>query len=235
MGRRVIELAPQVYRMPTFPFDGINSFCFVEDDGSVTLVDCGLKGAPRKLVAALAELGKAPSDVRRIVLTHAHPDHAGGAKKARETTAAPLAAHVDDAGYLRTGDAPPRASRIGTVLAMLPGGSFPAVEVDETFADGDRLDIAGGVLVVHTPGHTPGHVSLLHERSGVLITGDALFNVRRISYSPAPLCTNHPLSKETATRLGELDYEVAAFTHGREIRERAREQVRAFVTAKGLS
>jgi len=124
MGRHVIELAPQIFRMPTFPFDGINSFCFVEDDGSVTLVDCGLKGAPCKLVAALAELGKTPSDVRRIVLTHAHADHAGGAAKMRRTTAAPLAVHDADAAYLRSGQSPPRESRLGKVLAMLPGGGF---------------------------------------------------------------------------------------------------------------
>jgi glyoxylase-like metal-dependent hydrolase (beta-lactamase superfamily II) len=233
MGRRVVQLAPRVYRMPTAPNDWINTFCFVEDDGSVTLVDTGLKGAPSKLVAALATLDKTPADVRRIVLTHAHPDHAGGAAKMRTTTGAALAVHDSDAGYLRRGTSPPKGTgRLGRVLAMLPGGSFPAVEADETFRDGDRLDIAGGVLVVHTAGHTPGHVSLLHEPSGVLITGDALFNVRGMSYSPAFLCTSFPMVKETATRLGELDYEVAAFTHGKEIRDRARERVRELVSRR---
>lgn len=229
MGARIIELAPQIYRVPTFPFDGINSFCFVETDGSVTLVDCGLKGAPRKLVAALAELGKAPSDVRRIVLTHTHADHAGGAAAMRTTTAAPLAVHDDDAAYPRSGKSPPRETRFGQLLAALPGGGFPAVSPDETFGDGDRLDIAGGVLVVHTPGHTPGHVSFLHEASGVLITGDAVFNAPRMMYPPRAFCTSHSLTKETAARLGELDYEVAAFTHGPEIREGARDRVREFL------
>jgi len=100
--------------------------------------------------------------------------------------------------------------------------------------DNDLLDVAGGVRILHTPGHTPGHCSLLHEPSGVLITGDALFNWRmRMRYSYALFCTNVSLSRETADRLGEVDYEIAAFTHGPEIRDRARERVRAFLLSKG--
>jgi hypothetical protein len=62
-------------------------------------------------------------------------------------------------------------------------------------------------------------VSLLHEASGALITGDAIFNVLGLRYSPAVFCTDVPLSRQTADRLGELDYEVAGFTHGAHVRE----------------
>ena len=61
--------------------DYINSFAFVDDDGQVTLVDCGLKKAPPRILEGLAGIGKRPSDVTRIILTHAHGDHAGGAKE----------------------------------------------------------------------------------------------------------------------------------------------------------
>ena len=83
--------------------------------------------------------------------------------------------------------------------------------------------------MVHTPGHSPGHVSLLLETTGTLITGDALFNYGALGgarVSPAFLCSNFAMTKRTAHRLGELDYQVAAFTHGPEIRDRARETVR---------
>ena len=94
----------------------------------------------------------------------------------------------------------------------------------------DIIGVAGGIRVLHTPGHSPGHCSFLHQRSGVLITGDALFNFRdKLTYSFAPTCTNAALSKDTAERLGEVDYETAAFTHGTEIRDDAREVVRAFL------
>jgi glyoxylase-like metal-dependent hydrolase (beta-lactamase superfamily II) len=74
-----------------------------------------------------------------------------------------------------------------------------------------------------------GHVSLMHEASGVLLVGDALFNNLGIGFSFAPACSDIPLSRETAGRLGELDFEVAAFMHGPEIREGAHEKVRGFI------
>jgi glyoxylase-like metal-dependent hydrolase (beta-lactamase superfamily II) len=75
-----------------------------------------------------------------------------------------------------------------------------------------------------------GHCSFLHEPSGVLITGDSLFNwFDRMRWSYQLFCTDFPLAKQTAERLGEADYEVVAFTHGREIRDAAREKVRTFL------
>ncbi|HEY0700411.1 MAG TPA: MBL fold metallo-hydrolase, partial [Micromonospora sp.] len=72
------ELAPGVFRIPTTIGDYVNVFAFRDDDGQVTLVDCGYWNAPKKIVAALRFIGSDPSDVTRILLTHAHGDHAGG-------------------------------------------------------------------------------------------------------------------------------------------------------------
>jgi glyoxylase-like metal-dependent hydrolase (beta-lactamase superfamily II) len=72
-----VKLAENVYRIGTLgPW--VNAYLFVEPNGELTLVDAGLKGAPKKIVRAIESLGKKTSDVTRIVLTHAHPDHAGG-------------------------------------------------------------------------------------------------------------------------------------------------------------
>ncbi|MGA0979561.1 MAG: MBL fold metallo-hydrolase, partial [Candidatus Nanopelagicales bacterium] len=174
-----VALAEGIYRIRTMG-DFINSFAFIEDDGSVTLVDCGLKRAPKKIVAALASIGKHPSDVQRIVLTHAHFDHAGGAARmVDETSADGVDVHADDAHYVRTGTRPPgdSASTAGRLLARAPWGDFTATPVAEELVDGQLIDVAGGLRVLHTPGHTPGHISLLHPRSGVLITGDSIFNM----------------------------------------------------------
>ncbi|WP_020578120.1 MBL fold metallo-hydrolase [Actinopolymorpha alba] len=225
------EIRPGVYRIPTAPWDLVNSYAFVDDDGQVTLVDTGTKAAPKKISAALSWIGSAPSQVTRIVLTHAHPDHAGGLNTLANETGADVVAHEADAPSLRSGRTPARdlSSFGGRLLERLPGGGFTPTEVAEEFVDGQVLDVGGGLEVVHTPGHSPGHVALLHHRSGILITGDSIFNVRGLRWSPAFFCTNFQLTKKTATRLAELDYEVAAFTHGPQITDGPRDAIRDFL------
>lgn len=237
MGRPCIALSDDVYRIPTFG-DYVNSFAFVDGDGSVTLVDCGMGKAPRRIVDGLAAMGKHPRDVRRIVLTHAHFDHAGGA--AQMTQAAGLdgvEVHELDAEYVRTGTRPPRDTSLtsGRLLERFDDGRFAATGVSTELHDGDVIPVGGGLRIVHTPGHTPGHIALLHEASGVLITGDAIWNMAsRRTWPVAAFCTSFTQNANTAATLGDLDYRVAAFTHGPEIREGAREQVRTFLRRKGV-
>ncbi|CAB4886211.1 MAG: MBL fold metallo-hydrolase [Actinobacteria bacterium] len=235
MAAPAVELAQGVFRIPTMG-SFINSFALLDDDGAVTLIDCGLKRAPAKIVAGLAHIGRHPRDVTRIVLTHAHPDHAGGAAAMVDSTGVEgVEAHEADAEYLRTGTAPPRdiSTTSGRLFQRMPESGFGVVPVAKELQDGDVVDAAGGLRVIHTPGHTPGHVSLMHESSGVLITGDSIFNIAsRRSWPLAAFCTSFDQSKATAGVLADLEFDVAAFTHGPEIRDRAREQIRLFLRTK---
>jgi glyoxylase-like metal-dependent hydrolase (beta-lactamase superfamily II) len=227
-----IRLSEHLWRIPTLPFGLVNSFAFVEDDGSVTLVDCGLKRAPARIVAGLAAIGRAPGDVMRIVLTHAHVDHAGGLAEVRRRAGDPaVEVHEAEAAFVREGVSPPPdgSLTVGRLMARAPDQRFEPVEVGRELHDGDVLPVAGGLRVVHTPGHTPGHVSLLHEPGDVLITGDSLFNIRGIRWPFGPACTDARQCRSTARRLIDLPFSVAAFTHGTEIREGARDAVGRFL------
>ena len=223
-----VPLAPGVWRIPLIG-DLVNGFAFRDDDGQVTLLDMGLRASGRKVVAALRWIGSDVSDVTRLLLTHAHSDHAGGAAHVAERTGLGVGVHAADAGYVRAGTPAPAASALGRLLNRLPGTGFEAVPVAEELADGQLLPVAGGLRVVHTPGHSPGHASFLHPESGVLVTGDAIFNVRRLRWPVKAFCTDFRMTQQTAHVLGELDYTTAAFTHGPELRERPRELIRAFL------
>ncbi len=229
-----VQLAEKLWRIPTMPMSWLNSFAFVDDDGSVTLVDTGIKKAAPKIVAGLAAIGKHPKDVQRIVLTHAHPDHAGGAAEMASRTGAPVHLHDAEHAWAEAGEVlarPGETTVLGRLLTRVMKPTYEPFEPGPALRDDEVLPIAGGLRVVHTPGHSPGHVSLMHEPSGVLVTGDAIVNVGGVRWSPKSLCADFAMSKQTAHVLGELDYDVAAFTHGTEIRDNARERVRGFLRA----
>ena len=152
-----VELAPGVVRIPTIGAASINSYALVDDDGSASpWSTAGSSRAPARIVAGLRAIGRHPGDVRRIVLTHAHTDHAGGAAEMAARTGAPVAVHEADARR-RGGPASalrPVAAGRPAVLSRLPGGGFPPVRVDERLTDGQVLD--GGAADRRDPGHTPG-------------------------------------------------------------------------------
>lgn len=227
----VVPLAPGVWRIPLLG-DFTNGFAFRDDDGQVALLDTGVTRSGPKVLAALAAIGAGPDDVTRLLLTHCHPDHVGGAAHVLERTGAvAVDVHSGDASFVRAGTQPPNdpASRLGRLLRRLPAPSLPGVPVGEELHDGQLLDVAGGLRVIHTPGHSPGHASYLHEPTGVLVTGDAIFHVGWLRWPLKALCSDFEMTRQTAHRLAETEYAVAAFTHGPEIRERPRERIRGFL------
>lgn len=226
-----VALAPGVFRLPTLGHHAINSFALIDDDGTVTLIDAGLKGATRRLLAALSELGKRPADVTGVLLTHVHGDHSGGAGGLRAASGASVQIHPDDAPFLVQGSQPPPdpGAPLGPLVG-LAASRGPRCPVDATFVDREVIDVAGGLQVVHTPGHTPGHCSFLLQRAGILLTGDALLHLGgRISWPLATFCSDTGLARRSAATFAQLDYEVAAFAHGPEIRHHARQAIRRFL------
>lgn len=233
-----VEISRNIYRLPTLGAF-INSYALVNEDSSVTLIDCGLKGSSKKLVADLARIGKHPKDVTSIVFTHAHDDHVGGAAEMIEICdTSDVLMHEADALLTSDGRTPPQdKSRLsGKLLSLMPKSSYAPFLVTRRLKDGEVIDTSGGLKVIHTPGHTDGHISLLHLESETLITGDSIFNMTsRMTWALSGFCVNYKQSQETATRFLNFDFKNVCFTHGPEIKEVGKNRIKQFLSKKGLS
>jgi glyoxylase-like metal-dependent hydrolase (beta-lactamase superfamily II) len=203
-------LAPGVWRIPTTARD--NAFLVEADDGW-TLVDVGWARAPARIADAVARLGGRVTDIRRIVVTHAHPDHVQGAAEMRARTGAELLVHAGDAAWLRAGRVPPagRQGALGRLIDRLPRLHWAPVAEDGTLVDGE---VVGGLEVIHTPGHSPGHVVLLHQPTRTLLTGDAVFHrSARPGQGPAALAAD-ATARDASLRRLPADVAAVGFAHG---------------------
>jgi glyoxylase-like metal-dependent hydrolase (beta-lactamase superfamily II) len=172
-------------------FANVSGFLVYNND-AVIMVDTGHAGTTQKFVDAIGEIQKKPQDIQLIILTHTHFDHAGGAKKIKALTGAPLAVHVAEADFLRQGRTPfPAGTRWkGKLLIALSKvfarklAVYPAVEPDLLVEDALSLHAYGiPGRIVHTPGHTCGSLSVLLE-SGEAIVGDNVLGISPKTYYP---------------------------------------------------
>ncbi len=195
-----------------------------------TLVDTGMPGQADAIAAALAELGLGVADLRRIILTHQDIDHIGSLQDLARASGAAVLAHRVEAPFIN-GERTPRFAT-PEMLAARPE-LRPAVErftptpVDELLQHDDRRNLAGGVRVVFTPGHTIGHISLYMERTKTLISGDALTASGGQLHGPNPAATPDMLSATTSVQaLAALDVATIVCYHGGVVSDDAGGQLR---------
>lgn len=213
----------------------VNSFVLANDgrgdDEGLTVVDTGTRSGGPRLVRSLRMLGLDPRAVCDVLLTHWHVDHAGSAARFA-TSGAHSRVWVGEGDLDTVRGAAPRVPP--SPDTTLPGRLFarhgkraPAVPTARGLGEGHEVDAAGGVQVVATPGHTAGHVSYLLPDHGVLLAGDALFNVWFLSRGPRFLCTARSAQQATLERISHLDFDVLAVAHGPAIGSRAKQRIAA--------
>ncbi len=113
--------------------------------------------------------------------------------------------------------------------------SLQPTPIDQTLTDGERLDLAGGMRVISTPGHTPGHLCLYLERSRTLIAGDALLAHRGRLHGPSPDFTmDLPTAHESVRKLAELNVGAIVCYHGGVVDDDANGQLRRLAAAVGV-
>lgn len=217
-------VVPGVY---TIPLGMVNAFLI--DDGELTLIDTGIPGSLNKILLAIEELGKRTTDLKHIVVTHLHADHTGSLAAVKKATGATVYMHPVDAETFLQGvvmrPVQPAPALVFKLAARLMRGRAPSMNVETTgidceLSDGQSLDFAGGLQVIHAPGHAAGQVALLWpKQGGVLFAADAATHFMGLNW--APIYEDFEEGKRSLRKLAGLRFEAAVFGHGSAITREA--------------
>lgn len=193
----------------------VNCYLVEEKDG-LTLIDAAMSFSVQGILDTAAKLNK---PINRIILTHAHGDHVGALDELKQRLpSAQVYISERDAALLR-GD---RSLREGEPQTPIKGSVPNKITTvpDVLLQEGDAV---GSLTAFATPGHTPGSMSFLDERTGALIAGDALQTFRRTAVAgtvvpffpfPAMATWNKASALESAVKLLKLSPKVLAVGHG---------------------
>ncbi|MEO5704090.1 MAG: MBL fold metallo-hydrolase [Candidatus Limnocylindrales bacterium] len=196
----------------------------------LSMIDCGYAGSVAAIRRAIVEQGRDVGELAKVVITHGHPDHAGGARELSQAGTRILI-HPADGARLRTTwrDVVGKPTRGGIFSAMTP--EPPTFEPIE---DGDVLPMLGGLRVIHTPGHTPGSVCLYGARDQILFVGDSLQRrFGRVSFASGLYSDDHDAAKRSVKRLAELDVKTVVFSHFAALTQGATEILAALASRAG--
>jgi glyoxylase-like metal-dependent hydrolase (beta-lactamase superfamily II) len=197
-----------------------NTYILADQDG-LTIIDAGLPRSEKKILTYVANLGKSAKDVKRIILTHSDLDHVGALAALQKATGARTYASQIEAEAIARGkpsrEVASRGFSMRRVLFTLLGPFFKATpfQVDELLADGQTLPVLGGLRVVETPGHTPGHISLFAPAVGVLFCGDSMVtDDNGIRGSRPGVTWDQAQAKLSAQKQAELGASIVCSGHG---------------------
>lgn len=199
------------------------------DEDSWTLVDTGMPGSAPAIMELAKQAGIGDRPLKAILLTHQDLDHIGGLPGVLEATGggATVYAHPGDAGAIN-GTAPMikmSPERLAGFLQQATDEVRSQFErtflrpacpnVDRTFSDGDSVPFGGGLTIIHTPGHTPGHVCLYHHGSKTIIAGDATVAKDGVLIGPNPPVTpDMDTARASLQKLVPFDIEGVICYHG---------------------
>ena len=197
-----------------------NPYIIVDTDG-LTVIDTGMPRSEKKILAYIASLGKSARDVKRIILTHSDIDHVGSLAALKKATGAHTYASKVEAEAIAAGRPSrvinPSGFSLRRVMFTLMRPFFKATpfQVDEIVSDGLVLPVLGGLRVVETIGHTPGHISLFAPEAGILFCGDSMVtDVNSIQGSRPGVTWDEAKAKESVRKQSALGARIVCPGHG---------------------
>ncbi|MDN4526989.1 MBL fold metallo-hydrolase [Fictibacillus fluitans] len=222
------EVMPDLYYFPV----QIVNVVFAGTQNEWVLIDAGMPKSADKIIEEAEKRFGEGTRPRAIILTHGHFDHTGALRDLVERWKVPVYAHILELPYL-TGkkDYPKPDSSVGGGLVSSMAPMFPneALHLEDEVVplpEDGTIPFMKGWRWIHTPGHTPGHVSFFRESDASLIAGDAFVTVKQeslykvmtqkqeISGPPKYLTTDWDAAYESVRKLAALKPQLAVTGHG---------------------
>ena len=196
-----------------------NSYLVEESDGSLTLIDAAMQANGKRILEFIAsKMNRTPSEVKTVIITHCHVDHTRGLAAIKAATGAKVAVHEADADFVSGKKRyPSPGGAMGFAFSVMsPFFRTTPVDPDILLKEGDTI---GRLAVFHTPGHTPGSISLYDRQDRVLFVGDTARFMKGRLEGPPPRFTQHmDQAKASIEMLSSLDFEVMLSGHGEPMR-----------------
>jgi glyoxylase-like metal-dependent hydrolase (beta-lactamase superfamily II) len=189
----------------------------IADPDGLTLIDASIPPSVGPILNQIKGMGKTPRDVKRILITHAHPDHVGDLPKLKALTGAQIVASAIEQPVIEGKIPVPRVpweKLRGPIKFRPPNVTFKPTPVDVPLRGSETLPVLGGLQAVFTPGHAPGHMAFWQPEKRLLFCGDVLFNAPKLSLPLAFLTVDMDEDKRSIRKVIDLEPEVVCFGHG---------------------
>jgi glyoxylase-like metal-dependent hydrolase (beta-lactamase superfamily II) len=230
-----VELAEGIHYIGGKRGGWVRAF-LIEDGPDLTLIDTLYDEDPGMVLAGIRSLGRSPSDLKQIVLTHAHRAHLGGLAALKRLSGAKVYSHEWEADIIAGNRKAQPVSiiprdplrvyipwQLGSALGL---GAHPPCPVDEALGEGDKI---GPLQVLHTPGHTPGHLAFHSPEKKVLISGDSISTWPKFDRGWRSFTLNEKQHRASMRRMAELEPERVGVGHGNPIPQNAAERLYSLV------
>jgi glyoxylase-like metal-dependent hydrolase (beta-lactamase superfamily II) len=237
-----MQIVPGLYSLGDTSGGRVRAF-LIDSGGELTLIDTLVDTTGALVLAELAAIGKKPSDLTRVILTHAHQSHMGGLAAIKAATGARVYCHEWEAPVIE-GKRKVEVPKTTTLVPQRPFKIYPMqvgfvlrlrmpkqpTAIDQTLKEGDHV---GPLTVMGAPGHTPGSLTFWWPEKKALIAGDIVSTWPEVALGWPQITLDNKLNRDSVGKLAEhLQADILCVGHGQTVTSGAAQMMKDLVAGK---